>query len=346
MRSRAGFTLIEMIVSMAVGVIVLTAAVTLVTDHSRILGRTSTRLEMHQSARLVVDMLAQDLRHAGVGVGYTPDGQFAGLMRGNFTVSGGAGFQANDRQVSLQSGAMLTDDVGIRVALGDMRTIAAYSGSRAEICAGANYDAGEIVMLTTREGMHARTVRLGGLTGSACSRGSCVGGCEAFSFVADSSYVSDPGALNADFIEGEVVGEYQQLVWFVTPAADGVLGQLQRAKISSASPCSAADSSCGGTVADGVESLQVAVHQYDEAANAWVDRTLLAAIDSRERVRVDIELVMRGRRQDDLGGVKPAQAMELANQCAPAPCGTQDRVPRWVTRSSVEIRNSGRMRIR
>lgn len=343
-KGQHGMTLIEVMISMVVGLFVLAAAVAVTTDHGRILGRTTTRLEMHQSGRLAIELLSQDLRHAGIGVGYRPDGSFAGLVRGNFVVPGGAAFVGNDRQITLASGTLLTDDIGIRQASGAMRTIAAFSGASAEICAGAAFSEGDVVVLMTRAGLHARTVSIGPLNGSACSRGACVSGCESFSFVADSSYVSDAAALNADYAEGEVTGDYRHVVWFVSPDAQGI-GRLQRAEVTATNVCSAADITCGGTVAQGVESLQIAVWQWDTVNGAWVERTTAGQISSRDRIRVDLELVVRGARPDDLGVGNSSVQMELNSQCVPAPCGTTDKIRRWATRSSVEIRNSGRMLI-
>ncbi len=344
-KRRRGMTLIELMVSMTVGLFVLAAAVAVTTDHGRVLGRTTTRLDMHQSGRLAIELLSQDLRHAGIGVGYRPDGSFAGLVRGNFAVAGGATFVGNDRQVDLASGTLMTDDIGIRQASGAMRTIAAFSSASAEICSGSGFAQGDVVVLMSRAGLHARTVTVGPLSPSACSRGTCVSGCESFSFTADNSYVSDAAAPAADYAEGEVTGDYQHVVWFVTPDAQG-LGHLQRAEVTAATVCTAADLSCGGTVAQGVESLQMAVWQWDAATSQWVERTNAAQIDSRDRIRVDLELVVRGGRADDLGVANSSIQMELNNQCAPAPCGATDKIRRWATRSSVEIRNSGRMLIR
>lgn len=344
MRRKAGFTLIELMISVVVGTFVLAAAIAVTTDHSRVLGRASGRLEMHQGARVAVDLLAQDLRHAGVGVGYRADGSFAGLSMGGFTVQGGAAFQSNDREVTLEGVARRTDDVGIRQAVGDIRTIAAYNDTQAEICAGASYEAGDVVVLTTREGLRARTVRVGGLSATSCSRGLCVGGCEAFSFTADSAYQSDLSAVSADYVEGEVAGTYQHVVWFVTPDANE-RGLLQRAEVTSERTCANADNTCGGTVTEGVESLQVAVWQWDEVTAGWVDRTDATNIDGSQRIRVDLELVVRAP-DDPLGGQQSPVQMQLDSQCIPSPCGTEDAVPRWATRSSVEIRNSSRMMIR
>lgn len=346
MRRRAGFTLLELLVSLAVGSVVIAAAVVLTVDHSKVLGRASSRLDMHQRARLSADLLAQDLRHAGVGVGYRPDGRFAGLLRGTFSVPGGATFEADDRAVTLASGALVTDDVGIRQAVGDMRSIAAFGAGSAEICAGASFEEDEVVVLATREGIHARTVRIGPLSSSGCSRDACVGGCESFSFTNDTSYVSDSWASSADYAGGEVAGRYQEVVWFLVPDAAG-RGLLQRAEVTAAQPCAAADTSCGGLVAEGVESLQLAVWLWDDLTGAWVDRTTATDITGAERIRVDIELVTRGLGTDPGTGPQEPVALELASGvCAPMPCGERDQIPRWVTRSSVEIRNSGRMMIR
>jgi prepilin-type N-terminal cleavage/methylation domain-containing protein len=345
--ARRGFTLIELMVSVAVGLFVLAAAVRLTTDQSRILGRATSRLEMHQSARLAADLMAQDLRHASVGLGYRPDGTFAGLSRGSFTVPGGAAFQANDRAVSLASGPVLTDDLGVRMTTGAIRTIAAYTMTTAQLCAGSGLDVGDVVVLMSREGLHARTVQVSGLSAATCGAGTCVRGCEDLAFVADGSYASDLSAAAADYTEGEMAGEFAHVAWFLVPGADG-RGRLQRAEVTAQQPCSVADATCGGLVADNVELLQVAVWQWDEETQVWVDRTTTGDLSDRSRTRVDLELIMRAAHTDAGDALQAPLTSELApSQCLPAPCGQpKDQVRRYALRSSVEIRNSGRMQIR
>ncbi|MCA9551049.1 MAG: prepilin-type N-terminal cleavage/methylation domain-containing protein [Myxococcales bacterium] len=346
-KARAGFTLIELMVSMTVGLFVLAAAVQLTSDQSRLLGRASSRLEMHQAARLATDLLAQDLRHASVGLGYRPDGTFAGLSRGNFTVSGGASFQADDRVVTLSSGTVRTDDIGIRLAAGSIRTVASYSAATAQLCAGADLEAGEVVVLLTREGLHARTVQVSAFGPAVCRDGTCVQGCEDVTFASDSSYLSDVEATNADYTEGEMAGEFQHLVWFLVADANG-RGLLQRAEVTAQNPCAAADETCGGTVADNVEFLQASVWQWDEDTQTWVDRTTAGDLTDRSRVRIDLELGVRAAHSDERDADQAVLRSELSpTVCVPGPCGRpRDKVQRYAVRSSVEIRNSGRMQIR
>lgn len=344
--NQAGFTLVELLVSTGTGLFVLAAAVTLASDHSRVLGRSTTRLDMHQSARLAAELIAQDIRHAGVGIGYRADNSFAGIRRGEFQLAGGAPMDADDREIVLNSGRLLTDDLVIRQAVGSMRSIAQFGNGTGQICAGGDFETDDIVVLVTREGLHAQTVRLTAIDDAICTDGSCVNGCQDFTFVSDASYTADPAIADANFTGGEMAGEYQEVAYFVYPNAEG-RGVLQRAEISGTTQCQAADASCGGTVAENVETLQIAVWQWDDGAQVWTDVTTAPSIPDRSRLRVDVELVVRAAYVDDRSGLQAAQQLELAATCVPAPCGTeQDRVQRWTLRSSVEIRNSGRMQIR
>lgn len=342
--NRSGFSLVELLVSVAAGSFLLAAAVSVSTQNARVLGTTTDRVDRAQAARLTMDLVAYDLRMAGVGVGYGPDGTFGGLARGEFVVSGGARFTADDLSVTLASGAVLTDDLGIRRATGRVRTIAKYDTASGEVCAGSGLEAGDLAIMMTREGLHSRSVRIDSIEPTACTGGVCIRGCERFQWQSDSTYTSDPFAVNASYANGEIIAEFTETVWFVEPGADGV-GTLRRAEVDAANPCAARDETCGGIVAEGVESLQVAVWQWDSTNDAWANRTDAVGLRDRDRIRVDVEIVVRGSRSSS--GAAKAVRMQLADQCLPAPCGTEaDGIDRRVLRSSVEIRNAGRMQLR
>ncbi len=345
-RAQAGFTVTELMVSSAIGLFTLAVAVRVAADHTAILSQTTSRLDTLQSARMSIDLMAEDIRHAGLGIGYRPDGRFAGIIRGTFTVSGGAQFGAQGFNQTLTTGAIPTDDLGLRIASGDLRTIAQYFGTQGQICAGGDFTVGDTVMLLTREGLHGQTVRLNSLNGGSCTEGRCRDGCTTFTYSVDSSYQSDAGAALANFVGGTMVGDYSEVVWFVVPGASGS-GELRRAEINEQNPCAARDSTCGGRVAEDVETLQVGVWQWDDDLAQWVDRTQAASVDDRRRVRVDVEVVLRGRQDGEQGAHHPI-ALELdPNTCVGGACGgSADTYRRSVVRTSVEIRNGGRMLLR
>lgn len=345
-RRCAGFTLTELMVSSAIGLFTLAVAVQMASDHTAVLTQTTQRVDTVQSGRIVADLLAEDLRHAGVGIGYRPDGSFAGLIRGPFTVAGGAQFSADGFAQTLTTGAIRTDDLGIRVATGAPRTIASFSGSLGQICSGSGVGVGDTVVLLSREALHVRTVQLLTMNSGPCLQGVCRTGCTSFTFARDVSYESDTEALTASYIGGEMVGEYAEIVYFVVPGQDGD-GELRRAQVTAGQPCAVRDETCGGLVADDVETLQVAVWQWDEQLGAWVDQTQPAAIADRRRLRVDVEVVLRGGQDRQTGAHQPVALKLDATQCVGGNCGAAaDAYRRYAIRTSVEIRNGGRMLIR
>ena len=345
-RHQAGFSLMELLVSVGIGTFVMLAAVVAATDHTRILSETRSQIDLQESARVSLGLLAGDLRMAGYGIGYRPDGSFAGLARGDFSVSGGAAFSAQDRSLSLSFGNVTTDDIGIRRGLGDVRTIASYTDGLAQLCVGSGARVGDIMVLRSRTGASARTVRVDSVNGSTCQGAICLGGCEDVSFSPDLTYASDLYAANADYTSGGATLGFSEIVWFVVPGSEG-RGELRRAEITASDPCSAADSSCGGTVAPSVQTIQVAVWQWDEATASWIDVTADTQIIGEHRIRVDVELLLRSRYVDDRSPYRESVPLELGGgTCVPAPCGAQaDKVERRVIRTSVELRNSGRMNL-
>lgn len=345
-RPAAGFSLIELLVSAAIGAFVMLAAVVAATDHTRILSKTRSHIDMQDAGRVSLDLLAGDLRMAGFGVGYRPDGSFAGLSRGSFTVPGGARFTAQDRSLSLSAGTVTTDDIGIRRGSGEVRSIASYADGLAQLCAGSNASPGDVMVLRTRTGASARTIRVNSVSPATCRGASCLGGCEDVNFSADSTYASDLYAANVDYTSGEATDDFAEIVWFVIPGGDG-LGELRRAEVTAVDPCVAPDSSCGGTVAPSVQTLQAAVWQWDEPTASWVDMTSNALITGKRRIRVDVELVIRSHYVDERSPYRESLPLELgAGKCVPSPCGSRpDQVERRVLRTSVELRNSGRMNL-
>ncbi|MBK8010882.1 MAG: prepilin-type N-terminal cleavage/methylation domain-containing protein [Deltaproteobacteria bacterium] len=77
LRSEAGFTLIELMVAVGIAIFLTMAAVAFARHETKLMGISTDRLEMQQSARAALDMLADDIGQAGAGVGY-------GNASGNF----------------------------------------------------------------------------------------------------------------------------------------------------------------------------------------------------------------------------------------------------------------------
>ncbi len=333
-----------MLVSLAIGSVVAMAAVTFAGDHVRLLSITEDRLDMNQDGRAVLELLARDLRHAGLGVGYRADGEFAGLRRGAFSVPGGASFQANDRSFSAGGISVVTDDLGVRFALGDVRTITEFDATQGVICAGGRFASGEVVVLMAQHGQYAHTARLIDVQAGGCQDHGCADGCESFYYEFDSSYESGPTAITSPYTQGELLGGYEEVVYYVNEDDFSGLPSLFRADVSAGRPCSDA-SSCGAVVGTSVEALQVRVWMLDEALNTWIDVTAEPSITESAPLRVDLELVLRADRERE-GATRSIESVLAGGACYPGPCGSQDHHVRDVVRTSVEIRNAGRMQLK
>jgi prepilin-type N-terminal cleavage/methylation domain-containing protein len=338
-RGRRGLTLIELLVGMAIGLFVVAAAVTFTSQQTRWLGFTASRIDVDQSGRVALEILAEDLRHAGLGVGYDSSDEFAGLRLGNFSVPGGATFDSTDRQLVLRTETTITDDVGILLADEGIATIAEFSGASGQICNVPAFEVGDIVTMVSEDSLSTRTARLTGLNDEVCIYAACASGCRSFAFAADSTYLSDASADDVSYAGGEMFRGFKVLVWYVR--SDGRTTELRRAILNQDTQCTDPAAGCGGTVTNDVETLQMRVWQWDEVGSAWIDRTDAASLVGRDRVRVDLELVVRTR-QDQQGPQNPILSSLSDGLCLPGPCGTQDTVPRRAFRTSVELRNAGR----
>ncbi len=347
--ARRGATLIELMVGVVIAAVVTGAAFVFASHQTRHLGLSSMELDKDQVGRIALGMIARDLRHSGLGVGYMEDGTFSGILLGNFTVRGGAAFDADDQDINLEYGLNTsgltgtytteTDDLGVRYAIGEYRTIANFGPGSGQACAGSGIVPGDAALLIANNGVNTQAVIINSLTPATCSKGICLGGCESFTWTGDPTYRSSPAAASVSYLEGEIAGSFREVVWFVN--VENGRGTLRRAEISPNSQCAFRDANCGDVVTDSAEFLHFAVWQWDSAANAWENRTPFQTIPDRRRIRVDVELVLRARTSES--GVKmPIQSALAGGECAPNPCGSRDGISRRAYRTSVEIRNAGR----
>ncbi len=342
MRSTRGYTLMEMIVATGVGSLLTMTAVGFATNQTQALGVTNDQLELSQAARSALTRLKADLRMAGAGVGYNAAGQFAGLELGEFT-RGTAVFDSTNHLIALGRGTTITDDIGISSANGDYATIAAYSPSGAgQLCAGQDIEEDDLLLFRSEDGLSARTMRISGLTPARCVLGQCSQGCEAFGWSADDAYLSGDDAMVASYAGGEAASGFKQLTWFVesTDPNDPGVGRLRRAD----GICDSRDHTCGDVMLENVESVQVRV--YQRTRSGWIDRTELGArVSDRSRIRVDVELVIRSRHDRSKRALPAVEASLEPQLCFPA-CGTQDHHYRHIVRTTVEIKNSGRLQFK
>jgi Tfp pilus assembly protein PilW len=343
-------------VATGIGLFVIAGALVFVAHNTQLLEFTKSELDRDRSGRLALDLLTDDLRLAGLGVGYDQNGNFGGIMLGSYTVPGGASFGIN-QTVALGYGVnasglsgtynLSTDDIGIRFANGTWRSIANYTATAGQICSGSGFRANDIVLAVADDGMTTQTLKLATISAGSCSFGTCLGGCDDVTYAVDSSYSSGTNAAAANFIGGEMAGAYKTVVWFVdTTSADPGSGSanLRRAEVTSASQCATRDQTCGQLVAYDVETVKIAVNQWDPTTLAWVNQSSQTVLD-RRRVRIDLEMVVRTRSSNLRS--QDAITMQLnSGTCVPAPCGSVDQIGRRVMRTSVEVRNSGRMNLR
>lgn len=356
-----GFTLIEAMVGLACAMLVLLGAVGFAHHEIRTLGISRDNLQMTQSGRMALDLLMDDLFNAGVGVGYDEAGVFQGLQLGGFN-RGAAAFQSNNSSINIDhvngsspvtASAFPTDDIGMMMAEGEHVTIILWDagGSAADVCAPSGFEAGELVLVRSADGLSAHSLIVSSV--DACSSGTsiCVQGCERIEFVddPDQSFKSSDAALTANYDGGTMAGGFKRITWFVT-AADPTRPQLRRV----VGNCAVRDESCGDLVADLVDTIQMRV--YEREGNAWIDQTLGSLTPrSSNPVRVDIELVLRMAHEDLTGQAHPHARLVLEDRCLPGPdaplpglcenTSTPNLLRRLVLRGSVELKNAGRMRI-
>lgn len=230
-----GFTLIELMVAVAISSFLVAAAFMLVRHEIRLMGVSDQTLQLTQSTRLALSLISEDLRLAGAGVGYSEAGEFAGLEVGAF-VRGGANFESNNRAIDLPSGASVTDDVGIFYANGNSATIEGYSSAGVlRLCKSPEgnqlFESEELVLIRSEDGLAARTVEITSAgVDSGCTDSTCMSGCVVYNFGPDTSFESGAGVANVNFSGGTATGGFRRITYFVETSdpGDGTRGHLRR----------------------------------------------------------------------------------------------------------------------
>ncbi len=248
-----------------------------------------------------------------------------------------------------------TQAFGIRMANGSYATIVNFEGGSPEHCLDdpalgvqTAFTDGELVVLRHQDGIQARSAiitALGGAGSCGVNPAACANGCQQFNIIndADLTFTAYDQAYGASYRGGEIQGGLKTVVWFIAPNAQTNSGTLNRAVFDSANCVGPGPNiaTCAGAVSEYTEFLAIRVWAWNTAAVPPVWRYVGdGPIPSQQRLRADIELVIRSRRAD----VKPRQAsiLQLSNECVPT-CGTVDHGDRRVYRTTVEITNSGRM---
>ncbi|MGF1510928.1 MAG: PilW family protein [Myxococcota bacterium] len=362
--SRRGLTLVELLIGVTIGAILTTAAVAFVRHETRLMGATNERLSLLQSGRASLDLIASDLQLAGLGTGLDSFNNFGGLLTGPFAIGGIAFNQAGLNTITLEQGYPSTgsyvvnsDDLGIRLAEGEQSSIVDFvnlgGNGSLRICdnPNLNLDAGDLVVLRDELYLASRSVRLDSPSASpACE---CVAGCTTFTWnepagtgPADGNgyhYVSYPGAENVDYTLGALFSAFKTIVYFVADQGSGSnRGQLRRVVFDPDNPTNTADcalrTTCGVALAENVEALFVEVWGFTPGTSTWTQAPP-GGIPGADRLRVDIEMVMRSR--VPANAVQPPAVSGLNGTTFP-PAG-RDRIEREVYRTSVDVRNSGRI---
>ena len=378
---QTGLTLVELLIGTFIALTLTAAAVAFAVHETRLMGASQDRLVIAQTTHAALDLIAEDVAQAGSGIGYDSAGNFAGLMLGNFTV-GACGYGLNT--VSLTEVDQLnvagtvysvpTTDLGIRYANGNYAGIADYNAlggqPSGQHCQDMDFGdiwfaPNELVVLRSDSGAAAHTAVINSqatqgapntFSGTGCSYTECnntPGRCIDFTFTLDSSWRTDALAGTANYARGEIHGGYREVVWYVEQSADPALGHqfgsLRRALFTTTnlpSSCVARAGS-GVEVTQYIETLLVQPYTLNPQTGLWERWTAAPPINNARRIRLDLELVIRSQSPAPAPQRETELLLATPAQCIPAgSCGgNTDYGKRFVYRTSVEVKNSGRVRM-
>lgn len=360
--SRRGMTLIEVMVGTVIALILTAAAVSFATQQVRLMDVSQERLEMSSVGRAALNLVANDVRKAGMGLGYNERGEFLGLDVGAFTQAGlnwnGVGgtpapdgdtppldpgvYAAN---IFVRPGSppytVRSTDLRVRYADGTYSTVVTERNLIGVACLDDDANGfldGELTFMSDATGLSGMsgTMGLGStFTGAGCA---CEEGCVRFTFTPTADVTTGASAMNVRYQRGEIRGGLTTVLWHVSPNA--AQGELYRATVADGDVC-ANRLECGALVANNVEALNVQVWRFDETTDAWVNAGQ-EPVSEYQRIRVDLELVVRS--DEPTGGPKPLIESRLrSGTCIPAACGSApgDDFAREAYRTSVEVMNGG-----
>lgn len=359
--TRRGFTLVELMVGVLIGVTITTAAVAFVRHETRLMGITNDRLGMVQSSRAAMDLLASDLRQAGLGTVSTDTGDFAGLYTGDFALNG-ANFTSNAAvdlkpSQSVAGGYTVNSmDLGMRVAAGDQATIVDFTGvgttaGQIQVCnrPGLAFADDELVLLQgeyNRASLGVRLVQEVTAAGACPCQTTMGTPCRRFEWSLPGNdaqgWENDPSARNMNYVNGQVFGNHRTVVYFVdqqdVATGKAELYRMDFSELPGTCAAPARDPSCAGLVADNVEAIYYQVWTLAPGGGGWAQLTPGDPIPIAARIRVDVELVVRGDKEKE--SEQPAVLADLGGGVR-FPDAGRDRVERQVFRTSVQVRNAG-----
>ncbi|MEM7677105.1 MAG: hypothetical protein AAF449_13970 [Myxococcota bacterium] len=379
-----GLTLIEIMVGFTIAILLTLAAVSFAAHETRLMGISRDRLDLAQASRAAIDLIAEDIKQAGAGVGYQTNSDFAGLLLGRFTF-GGATFNPNGGAPTIANAGVgvgpgvfanvaltevgrrdaigpgfnsVTTDVGIVLANGSYATIVDYNPAGAGLfCTSPEtvFRAGEFVVFRSQSAFDAFSAAINITGAAACNTSNghdCVNGCTSFTFAPNPAFATDLAAQGRGYLGGEIAGGLKTIVWFV--ASNGVTGTLRRAVFDDrVAGCAGRDNNCGSAVVDNVESLVAQAWTFNPAVGTWA-RAGQVPDNTNNRIRVDVEMVLRSRKASERRTLPVnLNLLPAPNNCVPNARGCPPPIPppgfqgdfgqRRVIRTSVEVKNSGRM---
>jgi len=307
------FTLIELLISMALSGIVMSAIYTLFISQNRSYNIQEQVSEMQQNARVAMDRIVRDVRMAGYGVVNSE----AFLIGSVDSVYDEDDFQTNNDPNRLDA-----DGIMIRRADSPPLGIITYSGTTLSVCSPSNFEAGDILTITAGNNYQAIQVTQIADTSASpcparCDAGS--GQCDKINFSPGQSAYNNPGGLD-DWASNGTVALFAQTAYFIDVKSDG--SPVLKRSI---------NGQPAQTLAENIEDLQIAYQLSDDAT--WYD-TLSPAQQVQDIRSVRINLLARTDKMDPHFSGK-RQAIE--DHAA----GNADKYRRRLLTTVINVRNMG-----
>lgn len=307
-----GFTLIEILIAMAISGIVTAATYSTFKSHQGSYIAQDQVTEMQQNLRAAMSMISRDMRMAGYGVEAGEAFEIGGI---DYDYDGEDDFQTNN-----DPNRSNVDGVMIRRSDSPPMDIIRYQGaaSNLSVCSPSDFQVGDILTIITESGSNKyyRTIQVTQIqqtNANPCPSCCTSGKCDKINFSPGLSPYNNPGGLGDGNWENGTVAQFRDIAYFVDSNGPTLMRSV--------------NGSAAQPVADNIEDLQFA---YQDEDGNWFNTP--PSVQDIRSVRINV-LASTDRGDSQLIGRRP--------QIEDHATGGPDNRRRRLLATTVRVRNLG-----
>ncbi|MDY6844162.1 MAG: PilW family protein [Thermodesulfobacteriota bacterium] len=326
-----GFTLVEIMVTLAISIIVIGAIYSVYTDHVKASAIQEQVVHMQQNVRFAMETISSDVRLAGYGIAKN-EAFFIGNI--DFDYDGSSDFSSNNEVTRMNADAIM-----IRRADTPPIKIVSYSGSSTvlRVCNPSPFAVWDILEITFEYSggisyfVTIQATNIAVDSSNPCGTECASGQCDKIIFNAGQSDYNSPGGLNVEDKDWNkaTIAVFTDIVYFLDPDGNGDGTADDPVLLQSI------NGAAGQILAEDIEDLQFC-YGLDTTGDGLVDSWLDSPANVNQVRSVRVNILARTARQDS--DFNKGQRPALEDHAAAA--GTDGYRRRLLT-SVIRVRNMG-----